>query len=302
MKKLEFQNEFKKAYDLYSKVNDTGLSFFDQNSAYKNTWFKHNASCLKYNKIPQRLSNKEVIIFSSQRSGSTLFSQLLMKDFSCGNPREHFNHAFRGDYNNGSDNASFSDIWNLGRRDDIVSHKIMASDFSRFASVIGSSGSILEKLEDITRFFTTNPSHFFYRVKRNNFFEQYQSSMTAQLTGVYFGKEAPKNSLDINHNNYHRFVNTWLSLKLSEIVLDKLWEQLGNNKRLVTYEDNLRKEAERIELSKLIENDLKIPCKKETSVNLTPPTTVKEKEKNKKELIDFLNSKIGHQAFELYFK
>lgn len=279
-------------------MKESGPSFFESNSVNMLPWFNPSAPNVNNELMPKRVADKEVIVFSSQRSGSTLFSQLLMKYLSCGVPREHFNHAFRGDHGN---NVSFSDIWELGRKDNMISHKIMASDFARLASVLGISGNFANQLEGLVEFFTANPSHFFYRVKRENFFYQYQSSITAQLTGVYFGRSASENSLKFDEKDCGKFVKTWLSLKSSEIVLDWLWQNLGNNKRLVKYETNLKNQNERNELLDVVASDLQRPLNKNTPVSLTPPTTDNEKEKNKQQFVTFLKNIVGAQAFELYF-
>lgn len=293
------RSDFELAFAVYNQIKEQGLNYFQSNSVDSLPWFHSKVTKFSTMNEPLERNEKEVVIFSSQRSGSTLFSQLLMKQASVGAPREHFNHAFRGDHGDG---VSFNDIWKMGYHKGAISHKIMASDFSKLALVLGFDGTFGEQLVSLANYFLHNKNHFFYRVKRQSFYAQFQSSITAQLSGVYFGGAQNSGTVDFSKADAKRLVNTWLALRCSELVLDIFWEMLGDKKRLVIYENDLRKDEDKAAILKDIASDLSCGIDLKRLVALSPPTTSEQKSLNKIQLSEYLTSIIGDKNFQLYFQ
>lgn len=293
------RSAFELAFTVYNQIKEQGLNYFESNSVDSLPWFHSKVTKFSTANEPQERNEKEVVIFSSQRSGSTLFSQLLMKQASIGSPREHFNHAFRGEH---GDSVTLNDVWKMGYHEGAISHKIMASDFSKLASVLGYDGTFGEQLVSLANYFLRNKHHFFYRVKRQSFFAQFQSSITAQLSGVYFGGAQKTETIDFSKTEARLLVNTWLALRCSELVLDIFWEMLDDKKRVVIYENDLRTDGDKAAILKAISSDLDCDIDVKRLVALSPPTTSDQKSLNKIQLSEYLKEIVGDQNFQLYFK
>lgn len=244
-------------------------------------------------------SVKELYVFSTQRSGSTLFSQILKKKFGAGNPREHFNHALRGDF---GARVEFSEVWKKGFANGWTAHKIMGSDLLNFSSLVTAEENALSALASLVEFIEKCPESHIFRVRRVNFLDQLLSSISAQKSGIYFGG---KRGADVGDDaiDYDLLVNTWLRLKATGLLLDSFMSMFAPEKFFeIVYEKDLITIDAQLRTIKKMERRFELESADFDLEGLvSPPSTASEKKLMKSRFISRFKDDVGVELFEKMF-
>ncbi|MDD8059330.1 Stf0 family sulfotransferase [Shewanella metallivivens] len=198
-------------------------------------WINHSQRSVSSTFLDDKLfAKKTTIILSTQRSGSTYFCQLLKSKTKKGNPREHFNHSFRGDFGP----INFNDVWYKGEMNNTVSHKLMGSDLPVISHLLNNKFPGKGLNQSLASFFGSFEDLTMYRVERKSLLDQLLSSLSAQQTGTYFGGGIGK-ELEFNVDD-NILLRSWFALIWSDLYLDNLIGLLPNESvNSIIYEDDL---------------------------------------------------------------
>ena len=288
----KLSDEFKRVWDLHRAVESVGPEYFSTTRP----WMKgvrRGDRFVTPGGVLNRENSEEVIIFSTQRSGSTLFASLIRQELAFGNPREHFNHSFRGDH---GENISVDRIWQMGRVHDATAHKIMAGDLLLIAEKMGCDSNGKVRLEFLADFFSQNKCGIQYRVQRQSFFDQYLSLCRAQMTNAYFGSAASNQERIPNSIDESLLVDTWLALKISNQILDWFWRMLPENEALFVYERDLSDVSDRRSTLARVAKDLRREIPSESKVRLKPPATAEQRADFRSAILGYLQQQLGKES------